>query len=500
MLQDETAITETRTALPSRSDRLIALAVNLLAVLAVALLALYLGGALATGVTAQAIAFIGLAGVIAVIVLAPDAGLLLWIVLAPISRLLNLALGRGLPDLGLSRVATMGLLVLIFAQAAVGARKLARLTAVEGWGIAFTAAMLVSVSASNLGWVGGIQRIFDTVVVPLLCFYFARNLLTRPRHLHWLAVALAILGATLGIIAAREQLTGLSFLSPVPYRWSYGQHAIKVVSIFGAPATMAMTLAVPLPLVVVGALQSRSALARLFWLASLLAMAAGLLFTYVRAGWLAALLGVFVVMLLTRRFRMFGLGLLLAAALFAFAATEGLIDTQAIQSRLEADQPIEYRAQAIRIGFELAARSPILGLGLDNYAGAAAALGWQPRSGNDTLAVAPHNTYIYVLTSAGLLALVPLLALLAAIGLRGLRLVRGVGDTVPARAAYFRDWGAGVVGMLVAYLIVTNTIDALSSQLANTLFFLCAGAVFAVAETHRAGERRPVAAAAVDLG
>jgi O-antigen ligase len=499
MTQDELAA-KSRQSLPTRSDRIIALAVNVLAVGAIALLALYLGGALATGDTGQAIAFIGLAAVVAAILLAPDVGLLVWIALTPIARLINLSLGRGVPDLGLSRVATMSLLVLLLAQAAVGTRKLARLTAVEGWGIAFAGAMLLSVSASNLGWVAGVQRVFDTIVVPLLCFYFARNLLTRPRHLHWLAVVVALVGAVLGIIAAREQLTGQSVLSPVPYTWSYGQHAIKVVSLFGAPATMAMTIVVPLPLVLVAAMRSRGVLARIFWFGCILAMCAGLLLTYVRAGWLAALLGMLAVVVLTRRFRTFGLALLLIALLAAFAVTQGLIDTRAFEDRLEADQPIAYRTQAISVGLELAARAPILGLGLDNYAGAAAAAGWQPRSGNEALAVAPHNTYIYVLTSAGLLALIPLVAQLAAIGLRGFRLVLGVGDAVPARAAYFRDWGAAVVGMLIAYLVVTNTIDALSSQLANTLFFLCAGAVFAVADTHRMWERRPLATAAVDLG
>jgi O-antigen ligase len=499
MIQDDSAATPAQPSLPQRGDRLIAAAVNLLAVVAVGLLALYLGGALATGVTCQAIAFIGLAAVIAVIVLAPDVGLLVWIALTPISRLLNLALGRGLPDLGLARVATASLLVLLLAQAAVGARKLARLTAVEGWGLAFTAAMVVSISASNLGWVGGVQRVFDTVVVPLLCFYFARNLLTQPRHLHWLSVVIAVVGAVLGIIAAREQLTGQSFLSPVPYRWSYGQHAIKVVSIFGAPATMAMTLAVPLPFVLVAALRSRSLPARIFWFACIAAMTAGLALTYVRAGWLAALLSVLAVVILTRRFRTAGAALLLIALLFAFASTQGLIDTRAFEDRLEADQPIAYRTQAISIGLELAVRAPIFGLGLDNYAAAAAAAGWQPRSGNDALAVAPHNTYIYVLTSAGLLALLPLLAQLAAIGLRSLRLI-SAHDHVPARAAYFRDWGAAVAGMLIAYLVVTNTIDALSSQLANTLFFLCVGAVFAVAETYGVGGQAPVAEASADLG
>jgi hypothetical protein len=227
----------------AQGDRAIGLAVNLLGIVLIAGLAYYFGNALYAGVTGRAVALVGIAAVVIALTLAPDVGLLLWMVIAPFGRLFNLSMGSGLPDLSLNRIAAGVLLVLLFAQVAAGKRKLAPLTAVEGWGLAYLAGMSLSIAASRLGWVGGIQNVFDLVALPLLCFFFARNLLRKPIHLHWVAVTFAIIAAVLGIIAAREQLTNQAVLSPLPYRWEYGEHSVKVTSLFGAPAIMAFTLA-----------------------------------------------------------------------------------------------------------------------------------------------------------------------------------------------------------------------------------------------------------------
>jgi hypothetical protein len=241
-----------RTFLPlaqpgDRRDRVVSLGVNVLGVVLVGVLALAFGTALHEGAPARYVALAGIAAVVTALVLAPDVGLLLWMVLAPFGALFNIAMGHRLPDLSLDRIAAVVLLVLLSAQVVAGRRRLARLTAVEGWGAVFVLTMTLSIANSRLGWVGGIQNVFDKVALPLLCYFFARNLLRTSRQVHWLAVTFAIVGAMIGLIAAREQLTNLSVLSPVPYRWAYGQHSVKVTSLFGAPAIMAMTLAMTLP-------------------------------------------------------------------------------------------------------------------------------------------------------------------------------------------------------------------------------------------------------------
>ncbi len=459
--------------------RAISVVVNLFGVVLIAGLAYYLGNALYEGVTAQAVVLVGMAAVLVTLTLMPDVGLLLWMTLAPFGRLFNLSMGRGLPDLSLSRMAAGVLLFLLLAQVAAGKRRLARITAIEGWGLAFLAAMALSIGASRLGWVGGIQNVFDLVATPLLCYFFARNVFRRPAQLGRLAVALAIIAAVLGIIAAREQLTNQAILSPLPYRWEYGRHSVKVTSLFGAPAIMALTLALPLPFILVGALRSRELAPRLLWFMAAAATGAGLLLTYVRAGWLAAAVGLLVVAFVIRRGRSTGLLLLLLLLVLVLIFGAGLVDVRAIQERLQAEQPIAYRIGAISVGLKIAARSPLLGLGLDNFSDSGIAAGWRPVGAAGIPVLAPHNLFIYVLTSGGLVALLPLLGLFAAIGLQ---LVRGLRVTRRGCETGQRDWVVAALAMFICYMLMANTFDALGAQFANMLLFLVLGATFAVVE------------------
>lgn len=454
----------------------IARLVDVLGVASVVIVALFLGDSILAGSVDHAVALVGLAAVVVMAAVVPQAGMLMWLVLAPFWRLFSLEMGRGIPDLSISRVMALVLISLLVAQVAAGRRRLLRLTAVEGWGLAFLAAMTLSISASRLGWASGIQNVFDTVALPILGFFFARNLLHQHHHLNWMTIALAIIGAVLGFIAAREQLTHQSVLSPVTWRAAYGQFSVKVTSLFGAPAIMAMTLAIPLPLVFLSAARSSRPGAKLAWMGSLGLIIVGLLFTYVRAGWLAAGVGVLTVAILSRKARPLGGALLVVALLVGLGATAGsLLDTRAVEERLASTKPIVYRLEAVRVGLNVAAGSPVFGIGLDNYSEAAIATGWRPVGARGLPVVAAHNMFIYVLTSGGLLALMPLLLSLAAIALRSLRVWRkGSEDD--------RDWAAVSLGVLVAYVLMANTFDALGAQLANLLFFVVQGAIFGATE------------------
>jgi len=437
-------------------------------------LAALLADLIVTGESDRAVTLVGLAAVITGLALNPALGLLGWLALAPFSRMFNLAMGRGLPDLGLHRVAAMFLLLLLLAQVTIGRRRLARLSAIEWTGLLFIAAMLLSVPASRLGIVGGVQNVFDTVALPLLCFFFARNLLAGERGLGRLAVVLALVGALLGLAAAREQLTNQPFLSPIPYRWAYGQYSIKVTSFFGAPAIMAFTLTLLTPAVFFALAQARTAARRLFFVVMLAAITAGLVLTYVRAGWLATVIGLVVLIALAPQARRYALLLVPAGLLVGLLLAGGAFDTRALTERLQTEGSITYRTEALQVGLQIAQRAPVFGLGLDNYSETAIAAGWRPVGGLGLPAVAPHNLFIYVLTSAGLVGLAPLLALFGFIGWHAFR------AWLAARGGA-RGWPAALLGTLAGYLLFANTFDALGAQLANMLFFTLSGAVLGTA-------------------
>jgi O-antigen ligase len=393
-----------------------------------------------------------------------------WLALAPFSRVLNLTMGRGLPDLGLHRVAALFLLSLLLAQLVTGRRRLARFTPIEALGGLFILALLLSVPSSHMGIVSGVQSVFDNAALPVLCAFFAANLLTTQREQDRLAVVLALLGALLGLVAAREQLTNQPILSPIPYRWAYGLYSIKVTSFFGAPAIMAFTLLMTAPVTLFSLARARTPSRQLFFAVAFAAIIAGLVLTYVRAGWLAAAVALVVLIILAPGMRRFALLLapviLLAALLFA----SGLFDTRALNERLQSEGSIAYRTGALEVGLQIARSAPILGLGFDNYSDTAIAAGWQPKGELGLPSVAAHNLFLYVLTSAGLVGLLPLVVLLVWIAWRAFGAWRSARGTA-------RGWPAVVLATLAGYLIFANTFDALGAQLANMLFFTLAGAV-----------------------
>lgn len=457
-------------ALPGLAGRLLGPLINVVGAAGGIGLAALLADLIVTGESGRAVTLVGLAAVLTGLALHPTLGMLGWLALAPFNRVLNLAMGRGLPDLSLNRVAAMFLLLLLLGQVTIGRRRLARLSAVEWTGLLFIAGMLLSVPASRLGIVGGVQNVFDTVALPLLCFFFARNLLTGERALGRLAVVLALTGAVLGLAAAREQLTNLPFLSPIPYRWAYGQFSIKVTSFFGAPAIMAFTLMLLTPAVFFALAQARTAERRLFFAVTLAAITAGLVLTYVRAGWLATVAGLLVLIALAPHARRYALLLVPAGLLVGLLLASGAFDSRALTERLQTEGSITYRTEALQVGLQIAQRSPVFGLGLDNYSETAIAAGWRPVGGLGLPSVAPHNLFIYVLTSAGLLGLTPLLALFGLIGWHAFR------GWLAARGEA-RGWSAALLGTLAGYLLFANTFDALGAQLANMLFFTLSGAI-----------------------
>lgn len=461
--------------------------VNVIGLLAALGVAAWLADRLMAGREFDALATVVLIAVVVSIIARPRFGFLFWIAIAPFSRIFVLRMGAGVPDLGLYRIAILSTLFVIIVQVAIGQRRLARATAVDWAAVLFVLSMALSVPASHLGIVGGAQFLFDFVVMPLLVYFCARQLLRGPQGIQQVAVVLAIVGALLGFFTVREQFTNQPFLSPVAQRWAYGPDIWRITSFFGGPAIMSLTLVVTVPTVLVAATRPGPPVQRLLWGVALLMSLAGILQCYVRAGWLAVSLAILVVILLTPAARRHSLGLALVAVVLIAIFGGQWLNSRALENRLSAEGSIEFRKEAAQAGFQIAARSPILGLGLDNFGEGAAETDWAfGRSVGVRLGswpVAPHNLYIYVLISAGLVGLIPFLLLLGSIGWLGLR------GWQRARRAPGGDQGrwAALLATLVAYAVFSYTFDAISAQLASMLLFLVVGAVLAPQETSPLG-------------
>ena len=201
---------------------------------------------------------------------------------------------------------------------------------------------------------------------------------------------------------------------------------------------------------------------------ALLLTLAGDFFVFVRAGWLGAVLAMLILALLSPGIRRVFVRVLPIVLLIGVLVILLVVTPEVVGNRLSSLAPIEYRMTAWEIAWDLFVRSPITGAGFETFgATAAAEFGWSPHT-KLGYSPTPHNSYLYVLASGGLLAFVPYLAIFLSLAWRG--------RTFWKRAAN-RDLVATLWATMACYLLINGTIDALSAHYTNVLFFLILGAL-----------------------
>lgn len=451
----------------------------------------------------------GLTALALISVFDPFAGMLLWLLLAPYGPHipLDISLGAGVPDLSVSRVLAGWLVVLIVAQAARRERLLRPL----GWPdlayLLFAAAMLLTASQSRWGSTVAYQAIFDAYLVPFAALYLARQLVRGGRQLHAVAVVLLLIGVALAFLVIREQLTGeVLFYSRESA--AYSRSFRKVISLMGNAAPMGVTTAMTLPLGVVtlvhvlrapgnaGDIQRkrRQKVMRVALLVCALAfISLGAFMTYNRATWLGMAITVLVFIAMRPAMRRLLLPLLVIAVVLAVLFWPALTTSPAVTERLLEDNSIDYRTTAAELAFEIARGNPLLGVGYGNFGFIAyETYGWRPFQGFNAYAAA-HNSYLFILVSAGLIALVPYLAWLALLAREGLRRYLALRDRPrqgatpsPPSAADLdsadkqaqRDWLAAGVAMFLAYVLASGTFDNAQTAYMNLIFYAAIGAIW----------------------
>lgn len=447
---------------------------------------LWLGRALMSPEWTQAVTLVGLAAAGLLVLLAPGIGLLAWVLLAPYAPhiYLRLDFGSGIPNLDLGRLATLLLLYLLVARAiwrpadADPPWQPAKLGWTEAFMAASTVVMGLSVFSGAGGVISGLQNVFDFVAMPYLVYLFARTWLRGARGMAGMVGVVALAGALMGFITAREQLTGEAVFSPFFYTLEYEQNIRLVMSLFGHPSTIAMALAISVPVLIYGIRFPFAPKMRLWLGLALATTLAGVLFAYMRAGWLGALLGLLVPALLNRELRRAFLPLTPLLLLVVVLAVFFGVDLETVQGRLTSEAPITYRFTAWQIAWELFKSSPVLGIGWNQFGRAAATqFGWNPHIKLSDLP-SPHNTYLNVLVTGGVLGLLPYLGVLISIILAGWRYWR-------------RRIGRETVAVLwattLAYMAIIASFDAFNAQYANMLYFLIIGTLVGRLEASAAG-------------
>ncbi len=444
---------------------------------ALAVLALGLGAGLGLVLVSPewtlAVTLVGVTAVLTIILADQLDGFLVWMILAPYARFfyLDLKLGRGIPDLGLTRLCAGVLTLILMAQMARRVRRPLRVNWIDGMMVLFGAGIMFSAPASSIGLISAVQTVVDFFYIPMLVYYLARHLVRKPEDLRKALVAALIIGTYLAIITIHEQLTGVVWFRGGDWGTRYSPHIRKVIGLLGNPASIGTAQAVILPFALYAGLRGLPRERR--WLAWLVAglLLAGVGMTYVRAAWLGALMSVLVLAAFDRRLRRVVFPTLIVIGLLIGLFWGPLSQSWLVRERLSSSRPIEYRLVAFDLTRRIVARNPLFGVGYGNFGRVVGQMyGWDPDR-NIYVDPSPHNSFLFVLASGGLVAFLPYVGLFAAIAWEGMRLFRRARRSGRGQPALLIALGA----MELAYLIAAATFDIPNAQFTNMLFFMLVG-------------------------
>jgi len=401
-----------------------------------------------------------------VLVLAnPVMGLLLWMITAPFFgfALLHISLGSGIPDLSLSRLIIALLVALVAAQVATGRRKMARITRVDFLVVVSVVGIGVSIvgatsKAASLAWY------FESFLMPVLTYLVARNLITDEHKIRGVQRALVAIAVIIALVVIQEQAMGYSWF-PTAGSSDYGKHLHRVTGLLGNPAFHAVILSMTLPFVWRAMISNPERCNRRLLLIALGVVYAGLFLTYNRTGWLGAVLGIIVFLLFTPRFRKPFLRLTPVLAIAAVVYWAQISTSYAFTERLVAVNPINSRLASYELAIKVFLSNPVVGIGFGNL--------WYV-SGLST----PHNTFLWVLVTAGTVGFIPFFGQFVMMGWDSLQLYR----KAPRLPGLDRELLVAFWASTLAYLAQVFAVDMLYGVYANIVFFFIAGSVFGYQE------------------
>jgi len=411
-----------------------------------------------------------------VIFASPANGLFLWMLMAPFAqasyteiwRILNIRMPPGIPDLTPDRLA-MGLLsVVLMAQLAVGKRRVRRL-GLELFMVAFCIMALPAISASLSGINSAGQTVLDKFIVPFAVFVLAKNLYDEGISLDKLCATLGVIGLYLSFMIFYEHLTGDPLFTAIGRTTVYTRSLRKIVSLLGNPAFLGTALGMIAPMALYKALHDRSRNGRAFYGVLFLTTLLGNFFCYNRGAWLALAVGL-VVLLLERRYRRILLPIILLGALVGLVYWQIISETPVVSERLSNVSSLRFRLDLLEVSSQIIRDHPLFGVGVGNFAYYFLEYGghWE------TLAFdlpTPHNTFITILTTMGLVSLTPYALIFISMSLSLLsKWVRFRGDVRVDRALLVS--GLAVVAV---YTVSSAAVDLYVNVFNSLIFFLITG-------------------------
>jgi O-antigen ligase len=353
----------------------------------------------------------------------------------------------------------------------------APLTQTRLWIVMLAVAALAILPATNRIDAGAYY--INVFLISFLMFTLGRLVTTSAQHLRRLVSLLSHFGALIGLHTVVIGLTGV-FLFSTARSESYlasnngflfvGLNVGRVGSFLGNPDWDGIFLATVALLPLGLAFSEPRIWRRLAYLAEAFVILGGLLFTFTTGSWLSLGAGllIFLALLGSRRFRLYGVAVLLSA----IGVVVIVFHTQVQLLLLHALKPT---GLALRLGAWLTAikvivAHPLTGVGLGYTAYVTGAEPFRDPAIQYRPLVQPHNTYLELAAMAGLPALAIFLVLLA-------KQARPLISAYQAAAPLFRPVIAGAIAAAVVLAVNSISIPGWTAEPLAALGWLLLGSL-----------------------
>ena len=384
---------------------LLGLVLTVVAIIAIAVL---MGNLIWSPHWTTAITIIGLGAVMAMILVSPIHGLMLWIIMEPYARFwyLNVSMPSGIPDLSLSRLSVAFLCIVWVAQLAARKKRIRRPGLIEIWIVLFCILVLPSVAASTSSLSRCLQTLFDKFITPYLIFILAKNLFEEKIGLDRLIALMGVLESYLLFILFYEHLTGVPLFYIVGRTLTYTKSLRKIVGLLGNATYLATILAMIAPFALYKFTHTRAPRARLLYFAMFVLAVVGNFVCWNRGAWVAMAVSLLICLVLEARYRRVLVPLALVVVMLVAVYWVQVTSSPVVTERLSNVNSIRFRLSMLEVGQRMILANPVFGVGFDSFASYYIQYGghWELMAWDNPT---PHNTYLGIAATMGLAAFIP---------------------------------------------------------------------------------------------
>jgi O-antigen ligase len=412
----------------------------------------------------------------------PLLGFLIWVTTSPFSRFyfLDIKMGRGIPDLTLTRLCAAFITVFLAAQLASRQRKIPRINKVDLVMLVFCLGFAISTPMAVSGPKNALVNFVDGYGIPFLIYLFARMLVTDRRGLRAVTTALFIIAGYLSVVAIREQLTGQVLFWFRDANWYYQGGVRSLAGLLGNPAFFGAIISIGIPFTIRAIMNTEAPTKRALGGILLVTEVVAVYLTYNRGSWLAFLLSMVFMIALCPKLRRAAIPVILAVVVMLAASWPAISSTRVYKERIAAGIPVAYRLGVYQSAGQIIGNRYLLGLGLGRYhneylrvvMGIYGDSPWPAK-------MMPHNAFLYVFFASGLVAMVPFVLIFVFMAVDGYalwqRAKRGETWFEPELIVCF---GAA----WVVYMVQSMIIDLMSAFYPNMVFFLIMGLMYGIGD------------------